>query len=99
MAIKGGVESEVMSERTRKLIFSVMADDQRCLPILHILFQYTRCDEIFSWLWRNSFTGTRLLDELRFEFSGSPQALAKFVLGKIERTKKEQILYGHDWKP
>lgn len=100
MVIKGGIDSELgsMSETTRKLVFSVMGQEPHTLPILHMIYMYTRCDDILSWLWRNSITGQRLIDFLRFEHNNSPQSMAKYVLGRIEHTKKDKILYGIDFK-
>ena len=100
-AIKGGPGSDPnkMSEETRSLFFRVMHDNEDTLPVLHIIWNFTRCDDILRWLWKNQLTGFRLLSWLRLEFRNSPMGLVKYVLGRLDHEKKGLIIYGKDWKP
>lgn len=100
LAIKGRDSTvEAMSEHTRRLIFKVMNGDTSVLPILHLIYNYVRCDEILTWCLRNGITDRRLANTLHFEFQNSHQNMVKYILGKIEREPKAKILYGIDWKP
>lgn len=90
-----------MNTETRQMVFRAM-DGLTSDPMLHLIHQicnWTRRDEILQWLIRNSLVGEPLLNWFRHEFGFKVFPMCKYILTTIDKTKKEKILYGIDWRP
>lgn len=90
-----------MTPITRGMVFRVMdgVTTDAMLHLMHQLCNFTRRDELLDWLLSNGMSGEKLLHWFRFEFQHKVFPLVKYVLTTIDRTKKEKIIYGIDWKP
>lgn len=85
-----------MNPRRRELLMKVMDGNPNCLPILYHLDQYLRCDQMLSWLIQNRFMGDEFLFWFKWECDSSLLSMGKFLLARIEKNEKTQILYGRD---
>jgi hypothetical protein len=77
-------------------MFQVMENNRECLPYLHHLDSYVRCDEILLWLIKNKLTGKNFIEWSKTHFGASMLRMTQFVLGKLEKVDKTSILYGRD---
>jgi hypothetical protein len=67
------------------------------LHVVHGIYNFRKADLVFEWLVKNHFTGSILLRWFKTTWNNSVFELVKFVLGKIEKEIKTEVLYGKDW--
>jgi len=87
-----------MTPQRRDLMLQVMNGEPQALHYLHHLNFYTRCDDILSWLIKSRLTGKEFIQWSRFSFRDSMLNMSKHILSRIEKTDKNSILYGIDFK-
>jgi hypothetical protein len=90
-----------MTPETRTMVFRVIdgLTSETMLHLMHQVCNFTRRDEILQWLLRNSLVGDPLLNWFKHEFGFRVFPMAKYILTTIDKTKKDKILYGIDWRP
>lgn len=90
----------MMTERRRHMMLIIAESNQAVLPILHMIDDYVRCDDILDWIIRNRLTGEEVVSMIKFQFKMSPLTFIKWVLSKIDKERElRPILMGRDMKP
>lgn len=69
------------------------------LPILHFISNFTRRDDIFSWLVKNKISGNDILFMIQFHFDRSRLDFVKWVISNINKERElKPIFYGKDYR-
>lgn len=73
-----------MTDFRRGMIFKVMDDDQRVLPIMHALTFWVLCDQMLMWLHVNMLTGKNLHSWFNIQWEGTRMLdMCKFIEMKV----------------
>lgn len=84
-----------MDEKRRMLIMMVADDRHDAFPLIHQFESFRRRDEMYSWFIKNKLTGKKFIEFCK-QFEFGKISIAKFVLSKIDKWKKEEIQIGRD---
>ena len=86
---------ELMNEVKRKKIMTVFGGFSDNLPLLHEVDHFVRSEQILDWLIKNNIVGKKFFDfYASFEFSKI--RFGKFVLSRVEKSKKLHLIAGKD---
>lgn len=98
VCLKGGEPD--LTDYTRGLIFRAMDGVQtsEMIFLMSQIHNFTRCDDILSWLIRNKITGYRLINWFKEDCHKSVLEMGSYILSVLKRDAKTPVLYGVDWK-
>lgn len=85
-----------MNPVRKNMILAIVDGDHRCLPLIHQLEHSPKRMMIYKWFIVNKITGKKFIDFWN-EKNGNVLSVLKYVLSKVEKQKKFEIIGGVDF--